>query len=552
MILLAALFLPMSAAAVEDPGLTCRNAILIDATYDEVLYDKGAYDKVYPASITKVMTALLVLEAVDAGQLTLDTPITATAEALEVPEGSSTAKIQVGDTYTLEQYLYCLLLPSGNEVAQILAIAVDGSVEAFVDHMNQRAEELGCEGTHFANPHGYHDENHYTTAYDITRFMKAAMEYDLFQTILTSPNYTLPANGVSEERIIRNTNALTSNWTYTQYLYGPGTGGKTGTTDEAGNCLVETARKGDMYLISVILGAEEVKQADGNTDARQFSETIKLLNWGFDNFQRVTLSPDETLVTKVKVNLSTQADEVNVKPLGSITRTLPKDIDLEQVEMVPSLFSESVDAPVEAGQVLGILTIRYDGTEYGRLDLVADTSVERSDFLYYKHQVETFFQNAGVRLLLVVVLVLVVIVLLRVLGVPEAPALPLRRRHGARAGGATTADAAEDKRTTQPPARCRWLCFTAEPFSGPGRFDPGRRWACFPHRMPSIRRTASSTDIPRSRLEMPCRLPMTAADDLDGLDDAVLHLNGKGPGADAPGRVLNGHSDDGPPCFYRV
>ena len=284
-----------------------------------------------------------------------------------------------------------------------------------MDHMNQRAEELGCEGTHFANPHGYHDENHYTTAYDITRFMKAAMEYDLFQTILTSPNYTLPANGVSEERIIRNTNALTSNWTYTQYLYGPGTGGKTGTTDEAGNCLVETARKGDMYLISVILGAEEVKQADGSTDARQFSETIKLLNWGFDNFQRVTLSPDETLVTKVKVNLSTQADEVNVKPLGSITRTLPKDIDLEQVEMVPSLFSESVDAPVEAGQVLGILTIRYDGTEYGRLDLVADTSVERSDFLYYKHQVETFFQNAGVRLLLVVVLAVVVIVLLRVL-----------------------------------------------------------------------------------------------------------------------------------------
>ena len=166
--LLTALFLPLSVSAVEDPGLTCRNAILLDATYDEVLYDKGAYEKVYPASITKVMTALLVLEAVDAGQLTLDTPITATAEALEVPKDSSTAKIQVGDTYTLEQYLYCLLLPSGNEVAQILAITVDGSIEAFVDHMNRRAEELGCLGTHFANPHGYHDDNHYTTAYDIT------------------------------------------------------------------------------------------------------------------------------------------------------------------------------------------------------------------------------------------------------------------------------------------------------------------------------------------------------------------------------------------------
>ena len=413
--LLTALFLPLSVSAVEDPGLTCRNAILLDATYDEVLYDKGAYEKVYPASITKVMTALLVLEAVDAGQLTLDTPITATAEALEVPKDSSTAKIQVGDTYTLEQYLYCLLLPSGNEVAQILAITVDGSIEAFVDHMNRRAEELGCLGTHFANPHGYHDDNHYTTAYDITRYMKAAMEYDLFQTILTSPNYTLPANGVSEERIIRNTNALTSNWTYTDYLYGPGTGGKTGTTDEAGNCLVETAQKGDMSLISVILGAEEVDLGNGDVEHRQFSETIKLLDWGFDNFQRVTLTPDESLVAKVQVNLSTQADEVNVKPLGSITRTLPKDVDPDQVEMTINLFSESVDAPVEAGQVLGVLTLSYDGVDYGKLDLVADTSVERSDFLYYKDQVESFFRNAGVRLLLAVVLIAVVIVLLRVL-----------------------------------------------------------------------------------------------------------------------------------------
>ena len=412
--LLTALFLPLSVSAVEDPGLTCRNAILLDATYDEVLYDKGAYEKVYPASITKVMTALLVLEAVDAGQLTLDTPITATAEALEVPKDSSTAKIQVGDTYTLEQYLYCLLLPSGNEVAQILAITVDGSIEAFVDHMNRRAEELGCLGTHFANPHGYHDDNHYTTAYDITRYMKAAMEYDLFQTILTSPNYTLPANGVSEERIIRNTNALTSNWTYTDYLYGPGTGGKTGTTDEAGNCLVETAQKGAMSLISVILGAEEVDLGNGDVDHRQFSETIKLLDWGFDNFQRVTLTPDESLVAKVQVNLSTQADEVNVKPLGSITRTLPKDVDPDQVEMTINLFSESVDAPVEAGQVLGVLTLSYDGVDYGKLDLVADTSVERSDFLYYKDQVESFFRNAGVRLLLAVVLIAVVIVLLGV------------------------------------------------------------------------------------------------------------------------------------------
>ena len=403
-------------AILDAMDVDATAAILVDPDSGEILYEKNAHEKRYPASITKVMTCLLTLEAVDRGELSLEQVVTASENIYTgIGENASTADIKVGEQVRIIDLLYAALIPSANEACNIMAEAVSGDVASFVELMNQRAGELGMEGTHFANAHGYHDDNHYTTAYDITRFMKAAMEYDLFQTILTSPNYTLPANGVSEERIIRNTNALTSNWTYTQYLYGPGTGGKTGTTDEAGCCLVETARKGDMYLISVILGAEEVKQADGSTDARQFSETIELLNWGFDNFQRVTLSPDETLVAKVKVNLSTQADEVNVKPLGSITRTLPKDIDLEQVEMVPSLFSESVDAPVEAGQVLGILTIRYDGTEYGRLDLVADTAVERSDFLYYKHQVETFFQNAGVRLLLAVVLVIVVIVLLRVL-----------------------------------------------------------------------------------------------------------------------------------------
>ena len=427
--LLAALFLPLSAAAVEDPGLTCRNAILLDAAYDEVLYDKGAYEKAYPASITKVMTALLVLEAVDAGELSLSTPVTATAEALAVPEESSVAGILEGETLTVEQLLYCLLIPSGNEVAQILAIAVDGSVNAFVEHMNQRAKELGCQGTHFVNPHGLHDPDHYTTAYDITRYMKAAMEYDLFQTILTSPNYTLPPTNMSpEERIVRNTNALTSNYYILGYLYGPGTGGKTGTTGEAGHCLVESAQDGDMTLISVVLGAEEVKLEDGSTDCRQFRETIELLDWGFQNFERVTLSPDETLVAKVQVNLSSQADEVNVKPIGSITRTLPKDVDPEQVEMEVNLFSESVDAPVEAGQVLGVLVLSYDGTEYGKLDLVADTPVERSDFLYYKNQVELFFQNAGVKLLLAVVLLLAAIVLLRVLVFRK------RRRYYAGAG----------------------------------------------------------------------------------------------------------------------
>ena len=134
--IITTMLLPFQSMALEDPGLTCKNAILIDANYDEVLYEKGGYDKVYPASITKVMTALLTLEAIDEGKLTAQTQITASATAAKIPEGSSTANIQAGETLTVEQLLYCLLLPSANEAAQILAEAVGGDIDTFVGMMN--------------------------------------------------------------------------------------------------------------------------------------------------------------------------------------------------------------------------------------------------------------------------------------------------------------------------------------------------------------------------------------------------------------------------------
>ena len=144
--------LSLPAFALEEPQLSCSNAILVDANYDEVLYEKGGYDKVYPASITKVMTALLTLEAIDRGEISAQTQVTASQSAVTVPEGSSTADIQAGETLTVEQLLYCLLLPSANEAAQILAETVGGDIPTFVEMMNQRAQELGCQNTHFANP----------------------------------------------------------------------------------------------------------------------------------------------------------------------------------------------------------------------------------------------------------------------------------------------------------------------------------------------------------------------------------------------------------------
>ena len=174
------------------------------------------------------------------------------------------------------------------------------------------------------------------------------------------------------------------------------------------------AEDGDEVLISVILGSGPM-EVPGDTELRQgqFRESKRLLEYGFNNFQRVTITKDSEPVETVKVTMSRQADEVNVKPQGSITRTLPKSMDLNDIETKITLYAKEVEAPVEAGQVMGIMTLSYNGEVYGQLDLVAVTSVERSELLYKKQQFFQFFQNEGVRIILAVVLFLTAIVILK-------------------------------------------------------------------------------------------------------------------------------------------
>lgn len=417
LISLLAGLLCVPAAALEEPDLFCTHAVLLDANYGEVLYGKNPYDKAYPASITKVMTALLVIEAIEAGQLSADTMITAGDTTLQGLTGNySTQNIKVGEIMSVEELLYCLMLPSANEAANILAVAVDGTIEDFVDHMNRKAGELGCQGTHFVNPHGLHDDEHYTTAYDISLFMTAALQYDLFRTIIATASHTVPATNLSGERYFFNYNGLISNNQYYGYVYDKCIGGKTGTTDEAGRCLVAAAEDGDMLLVSVILGSGPIEEP-GYTQLRQgqFTESTKLLKWGFSNFERVTITKGDQPVDKVAVTLSRQADEVMVKPQGSISRTLPKDLDLDLIESQITLFSKEVEAPVEEGQVLGTMKLSYEGEVYGTLDLVAVTSVERSDLLYKKTQFISFFQRSWVKMILVAVILLAVFILLKLL-----------------------------------------------------------------------------------------------------------------------------------------
>lgn len=408
-VVLSLALLPAPAAALDDPDIQAQHVILLDGNYDEVLYDKAGEEKAYPASITKVMTALLVMEAIDAGQMTADTMITASETSQQgLSIYGSTQNIKPGETMSVKDLLYCLLVPSANEAANILAEAVDGSVEEFVAHMNRKAGELGCQGTHFVNPHGLHNDDHYTTALDLAHIVKAAMEYDLFRQIVYTSVYETAATNMSAPRTFYNTNGLITQWRFRGYLYDKAIGVKTGSTDEAGYCLASAAQDGDDYLIAVVLGAQMLTDEKGNiTDRQQFSESKRLLKWGFANFQRTTITKGDSPVASVKVTLSREREDVMVRPVGSIERTLPRDLDQEQIESRITLFGQSVEAPVTAGQVLGTMTLTYDGQVLGTLDLVADTDVSRSELLYKKAQFLAFWHSMGGKLVLAAVIVVV-------------------------------------------------------------------------------------------------------------------------------------------------
>ena len=407
LVLTLSLCLP-AAFALDDPQPHCTAAIVVDGDNNEVLYDYNAYEKRYPASVTKIMTTLVVLRAIDAGELTLETQVTASKEAVTLPEGSSTAGIVEGEVLTIEQLLYCDLVPSGNEACNILAEALCGSEEAFVERMNETAEDLGMTGTHFANPHGLHDPDHYTTAYDIYLMASAAMEYEIFRKIVSTPTYTIPATNMNEERVLHSTNGLISNWYVIGNTYSKAIGIKTGYTEEAGRCLASAAtdEQGRTFYC-VVLGSEYAQDESGNWHFYSFSESSRLLEWAFDNFTRTTLLSEtsENVIREVPVTLSADTGHVLVQPVGSIEATVP-EYDPTKAELKMDL-PESLEAPIQKGQVVGSVSLIYNGINYGSLDMVATDDVARSDFQYTMKVISDTWALWWVKLLVILAVVLI-------------------------------------------------------------------------------------------------------------------------------------------------
>lgn len=270
--LLTGLLIPFASAieyeGVESMTVDATAALLIDLDTDQVLYEQAADEQRYPASITKIMTALLTLEAIGRGELDLNTEITVDAAALaDITEDSSTANLQAGEKITVKNLLYCLLLASANEAANVLAMAVSGDIPTFVELMNQRAQELGMAGTHFVNPHGLHNADHYSTARDIYRMSKQAMTHATFREIVSTGRYTVPATNLSQPRKLLNTNGLLTSAKHYGYTMDGTIGIKTGSTGEAGYCLVAAVQKKGHTLVSVVLGAQTPRTAGAMSSA---------------------------------------------------------------------------------------------------------------------------------------------------------------------------------------------------------------------------------------------------------------------------------------------
>jgi len=272
--------------ASENININSKTTVAMDADSGLVLYNKGMETKIYPASTTKILTAILAIENVD-----LNRTVVVSKTAINVPWDSSTVYLREGEIITVKDLLYCLLLNSGNDAANVLAEAVSGDITSFVNLMNTKAKELGCTKTHFNNAHGYSDDNHYTTALDMAKIFRYCIQNETFVKIISTKSYVVEAtNKTTSKRHLKNTNRLIlekKDSVYARY-YEYCIGGKTGYTDEAGRTLVTFGQKDGKTIIITVFGAS----ASGSHDVR-YTDAINLFEYSFNNFSKQTIANQE-------------------------------------------------------------------------------------------------------------------------------------------------------------------------------------------------------------------------------------------------------------------
>jgi len=377
--------LPVNA---QEPEINSPSAILIDASTGRILFEKNIHEKMYPASITKIMTAVLALEKGN-----LDDMVTASYNSvMSIDAGSSNIGLLPEEQLSLENLLYGLMVNSANEAANIIAEHISGSIDEFVNLMNQRAKELGAYNTHFVNTNGLHDDNHYTTAYDMTLIAKHAMTFPKFREIVQTIIYELPpTNKMKEIRYLSNTNLLINYYKSRKYIYEPAIGIKTGYTSKAGHTLVAAAKKGDLELISVVMCAK----LEGNKNYC-YEDTIALFQYGFNDFSIQTVVKSNDVVHEVTVEEAKDNQHVLLLTEKSLSALLPDKVDKSLIVPTINLIDE-IKAPVKKNVILGSVSYTYQNQLLGEVNLIADRDVESDPILVIKNRLIQFANKKWVK-----------------------------------------------------------------------------------------------------------------------------------------------------------
>lgn len=421
--------------AGDKPSIASDSAIVMEASTGAILYSKNIHAKHYPASITKILTTLVALENSSPGEV-----VTFSKKAIyDVDLDSSRIGIDVGEKLTMEQSLYGVMLESANEVAYGVAEHISGSEPAFVDLMNKTAASLGCEDSHFDNPHGLPDDNHYTSAYDMALISRAAINNESFRKITGTKTYAIPPTNIqSETRYLANHHKMIKG----SIPYDGVIGGKTGYTSKAKYTLVTFAKRNGMTLISVILYCDSI--------ANEYADTKALLNYGFENYSLYNISQElgndkdnsntsNTLFTKYAPLFSRGTSSLKLSTKGSVV--LPKGIDFTKAEK--SISYKPLNGLKSGDNVIGAMRYTYKNTFVGSADILY-TKADSPYVLNNKFIPETpkTIVTKGVqmpadsgsknqRLRFVIIAIIIVVILISVTSYLLFVELPYRRRRNA-------------------------------------------------------------------------------------------------------------------------
>ena len=415
-LLLACLPFSSSAAAYNSflEELEPRSGIILLQSLedDTIIFDQNSHEHTPPASLTKLVTAILTLENCD----NLDAMVTMPQSVIDslVNTGSSNAGIKPGEEVSVADLLRCMLIPSANEAAAALAHYVSGGdIDKFVEKMNVFVERIGCRDTHFMTPHGLDAEGQYTCAADVARIMKYALKSansEFFTEVISTKQYELPASNMHQKpRVIRNTNFLL-NEGYRDYYCKYVTGGKTGSTSQAGKCVAALAQSGGYSYMVVIMNApHDDIDGDGVDENGAFTDAKLLLEWVFANIRYESVLQKTDVTAEVEVRLSSQTDHLALVPAEDLYAYVPVGVGDKSVlvKVVDGSMPAQIDAPVKKGEKIAEAAVYYADKEIAHTDLIAAEDVSRNVFLLIGSIIQSFFRHPVVRLLLLALALLV-------------------------------------------------------------------------------------------------------------------------------------------------